>query len=154
MKAKLLSPKQRTMLTQIAARGWRKMSDAKAIDEPFDDWRTREAVAACGARISQAPASAFDDLFEHFKVLSGAVVQAFDIAMGPENERRQWIFKIRKDLEMASLADEYALSIAQDKFKRGAFAELTLKQLQALFYDTHRAVKAKLAQVTRVEVVS
>lgn len=144
MKQKLLSKAQRVMMTQIAMRGWRKMTKAGAIDESFNDWRLRESMAACGFRISEAPASAFDDLFSHFKALEGDVTKAFGIATGPSNEVRQWINNMEEELARDGLTLAFTKPIAFRKWGTEDLTKLSMHQLRAISYDVDRAVKARI----------
>ncbi len=148
---KLLTPKQRTLLAQIARRGWSKLAGRRAVGESFDDWRAREAEAACGARISAAGAEAFDDLFVHFKAMAGEVDEAYRRAVsGIDNQQRIVLHLIRETLRLGGLEEGYALHIARDKWMRrlglvrlDGLEALPLHALRTVLFDVRRAVRAK-----------
>jgi hypothetical protein len=82
----LLTPRQRKWIEGEARGAFRKMEGAGATDETYNDWRVREAIKACGFRISEAPRAAFDDLLSHFEALNGKPEKALERQLGPGND--------------------------------------------------------------------
>jgi hypothetical protein len=114
-----LSPRQRSSLTLIARQGWQILTKAGAIDEAFDDWRRREAEAACGFTISAAPSSMFDALAAHFFALAGKPEKALEIAMEPTpNDVRQVLFLVQQERSRQGLSEAYVSGISKAMFKK------------------------------------
>ena len=110
---KLLTTPQRTTLTQIALRAWKKLHGSGAIEESFNDWRKRIASKACGYTISEAPIEAFDDLFIRFKSEGGEMDEAFERAKSRvTNAQRNDIHNIKAKLAEVGWTLGYALKIA------------------------------------------
>lgn len=116
---KNLSPKQRSFLASLAREGFNRLASAGATDEPFNDWRRREAVAACGASISEAPAAAFDALHVHFLAMAGKVQRAFEAGIGEvPNDLRQVLFRVEQERRKLGVAPGYVAGIARRMFGR------------------------------------
>jgi hypothetical protein len=153
MKKKLLTKPQRTMLAQIAARAWRRLRDAHAVDESFDAWRLRKSKRACGHRLSEAPIDAFDDLFICFKAEAGDTDEAYERAASKvSNAVRSDLINIRAALSSAGLREGYAVSIARTQWedKLGLVLE-RLEQLPAcatrtLLYTIRARARAMIKQ--------
>jgi hypothetical protein len=113
----LLSAKQRSFLTQLALRAWKKLEGNGAIEETFDSYRHRIAKRHSGHTISEAPAAAFDDLYIAFKTEIGDMDEAFQRASERRtNAQRQDIHNIKQQLERAGLTLGYAIAIARDEW--------------------------------------
>ena len=144
----LLTKPQRLLLAGLARRAWKQRSDANATDLTYDQYRHEEARRACGHKISEAPRSAFDDLFTHFQKECGNIARAFDHAMQPQsNDWRGWQRQILTELAKAALPWAYAQPIAKKKYNQ-PLENLSPDQLKTVFFDVRRAVKARLQKAT------
>ena len=150
--ARPLSPKQRTYLTQLALRGWKRTG--ASAEEKFDDWRRRNAMKATelkneageivqGVTISTALKSDFDSLHLHFKTLAGEA--SLDDAADHANELRQLHHSISKLQRSLGLTDAYLAGIVKN-ITRGAYHWTTPQQgravLNALRYHAQRQTNA------------
>jgi hypothetical protein len=142
----LLTKPQRLLLAGLARRAWKQRSDANATDLTYDQYRHEEAIRACGHKISEAPRTAFDDLFTHFQKECGNIDRAFDHALKSEhapNDWRGWQLQILTELKKAELPWNYAQPIAQKKYGQ-SLENLSPDQLKTVFFDIRRAVKSRL----------
>lgn len=137
-----LSNKQKAAISKLARQAWVLLKQRGATDESESDYRGREAIAACGRRVSEALNGDFEILEAHFLANAGKTGRAFTSAMKAEsNGARQARFKITKLLAKHGLPDSYAAKIMQDKFKTTLDAA-SEKQLWAVYYDCQRGTKA------------
>lgn len=137
----VLSSKQRTTLARIGRECYDVLNKAGAIDEPFDAWRKRVAIAACGRSISQANNDDWDPILIAFYTSAGRADKALDLAMSRvTNSQRTLWHRITQALASADLPDSYALPIAVDAHYVTEEASLTdlqtlpPRQLRALSY--------------------
>ena len=112
-KFKPLSAKQRGYLGTQATQAYRYLTNKGAIDEPEKEWRLREAISACGFRISEAPSNRFDALEQHFLSLAGKSGKALERALGPENDMRQLAHEIAVAAREAGVAPGYVQGICK-----------------------------------------
>jgi hypothetical protein len=128
----LLTKKQKTTLAIIARDAWLKHHNSGATEEPFDAWRKREAIAACGHSISEAPKRCFNDLYAHFLTMKGEAAQAFERHTGPSNEERQLRYLITQAAQRLGIANAktYAAGKSPQQLK-GILINLT-RQVKAL----------------------
>lgn len=113
LKFKPLSPKQRGYLGTLATQAYRYLTGKGAIDEPEKEWRHREAISACGFRISEAPSNRFDALEQHFLTLAGKSSKALERALGPENDMRQLAHEISVAAREAGVTPAYVQGICK-----------------------------------------
>lgn len=153
---KLLTPKQRNFLTQLALRAWKKLHGSGAIEETFDDYRHRIAKRHSGETISTAPASAFDDLFIAFKTEIGDTDEAFHRANERRtNAQRQDIHNIQRQLERGGLTLGYAIAIARDEWSEklklsfDALESLPQHATRKLLYTITARVNARLKKANQ-----
>jgi len=111
-----LTPKQRSMLGQLAKRAWKKQHDSGAIDEEETKWRHREALERCGFIISEAPKRCFDDLKSHFETMAGDAGKAFETLTGPDNETRQLTHEIGVAAKACGVTAGYVAGICRRMF--------------------------------------
>lgn len=103
------------------------------------DWRHREAIKACGLRISEASQQHYNELVSHFSQLAGQQGRAFGAEMRKGTDAlRIALFKLRAELAKQGLDDGYAASIAKHKFKVMSLERLSAKQVWVLVYDLRR----------------
>lgn len=142
---KLLSSKQRTTLSQIAARGFKKVRTG----QDFDEWRLTIAKRACGERISEASYDAWKDLFIAFKAAAGEMDEAYALAVEDvTNAQRNTLHLIRAACAEGGVSVGYPLTIARDKWgdKLGvayldfdSLIHMPLNALKTVLYDVKRA---------------
>jgi len=111
---KLLTPKQRSALTRLYREAFTRL--APGLDQSFDEFRRDQALQICGARISEAPAKAFNALWAHGLALAGKPNKAFDIHTGPANDVRQLLHHISVEQRRQGLADAYTAGICRRMF--------------------------------------
>jgi len=112
-----LTPKQRSMLGQLAKRAWKKQHDSGAIDEDETTWRHREAMeATSGFKISEAPKRCFDALKAHFETMAGDAGKAFETLTGPDNETRQLAHEIGVAAKACGVTAGYVAGICRRMF--------------------------------------
>jgi hypothetical protein len=122
-----LSPKQRSYLGGLADSTRRMLIARGAIeagDETAKDWRHRESreatkqrdPQAIGWTISEAPASAFDDLLAHFQALSGHADKALATLTGDSNEMRQMTHNIAIAAKACGVGENYVAGICRRMF--------------------------------------
>ena len=127
----LLSPSQRSTLARIGKECYNVLHKAGAIEESFDSWRKRLAVAACGRSISQANNDDWDPILIAFYTAAGRADKALDLAMAKvTNSQRTLWHRITQSLAAADLPDSYALPIAIDYHY--VHSEATLSDLKQL----------------------
>jgi hypothetical protein len=117
-------------ITLIARTAWAKLSGAGAIDESFNDWRQREAVDTCGARISAATKSQLDRLETHFLAMGGNAAEAYQSAIGPSNELRQLCHLITIKAHECGVTAAYVQAISRRQ--SGSDEPLTVSAARAL----------------------
>lgn len=139
----LLSAKQRSWIEGEARGAWKRMSAAGAIDEPYNEWRVREAVSMCGFRISEAPKAAFDGLLSHFQALNGKTDKAMERLSGPSNGWHFWHGLIEEQLARGVVGRGYLDFIVCD---RGitSLEKATEKQMRDLFVTLRNRINAKV----------
>lgn len=76
-------------ITLIARTAWSRLTDAGAIDEPFNTWRLREANECVGTRISKATAAQLDRLETHFLSLGGQAAKALENELGESGHTKR-----------------------------------------------------------------
>lgn len=102
-------------------------------------WRHREAIQACGLRISEASQCHYNELVSHFSQLAGQQGRAFGAELRKGTDPlRIALFKLREELAKQGLADGYAASIAKHKFKVMSLERLSAKQVWVLVFDLRR----------------
>lgn len=143
---KLLSPSQRGTLSAIAHEAYKRLQ--QGLDESFDDFRRTEARAITrklknappqGWTISEAPASAFDCIFDHFKTLKGDVGEVFDRQLqGVSSTMRNHLHNIAVAERAAGVKPAYTAAICRRMFgqdepgdERQALAILSALQAKA-----------------------
>lgn len=115
---KPLTNPQKSFLASLAREGWQKLTAAGAIDEDFETWRRREAVAACGRSISQAGRGDFDALQTHFFTLAGKVERALKVASNPlPNDLRGVLHCLEIERKRAGVSWEYVQGICRRMFR-------------------------------------
>ena len=116
---KPLTKSQKKLLVMLARRGWQKLHAAGAIDEDFNTWRRREAVAACGRSISEAGRGDFDALYAHFLALAGETEGAFKAASNPlPNGLRNVLHVMGVEMKKAGVGAAYVAGICRRMFGR------------------------------------
>lgn len=106
----------------------------------FDDWR-HEQVQACVnlGGLSELKQKHYSAVKAHFLALAGKAGQAFNSAMKSEDEeRRQWFFKLTDLCREAGIDLAYPRKIAQTKYKNHVIEDLTVTQLQHLYFSCQR----------------
>jgi hypothetical protein len=90
MKQKPLTPKQRAAIGRQAAAAYKRQQQHDLHDGlSSQDWIRREAVVACGSRISEALNAQFEALMRHFCLLAGETGKALEIEMKNTPEDRE-----------------------------------------------------------------
>jgi hypothetical protein len=127
-----LSPKQRSYIGGLAD-STRRMLIARgaieAADETAQAWRHRECREATRQRdpqgmgwtISEAPASAFDDLLAHFQALGGHADKALATLTGDSNEMRQMSHNIGIAAKACGVGENYIAGICRRMFRRDSW---------------------------------
>lgn len=111
-----LSSKQKSTIAIVARKAYDQQS--KFTDEPFDAWRAREAVEACGKRISESTNGDFNKLLSHFENLAGNSRGALNAAMRADTEEhRQIMHAICQMCYAAGKGPGYAETIFARVFK-------------------------------------
>jgi len=157
--SKLLKNNQKAEIGILAKQAFQKAEKHGLNDGLKEaDWRHREAIKACGLRISEASQQHYDELVSHFSQLAGQPGRAFGAEMrkGTDSQRIA-LFKLREELAKQGLTDGYAASIAKHKFKVMSLERLTAKQVWVLVYDLRRiaggaAGKARKAAASQAQV--
>lgn len=120
---KLLSTSQRSTLAAVAREAFKRLSPG--LGESFDEFRHFEARAVTrklrnappdGWTISEAPASAFNAIFAHFKALKGDLDVALDYHLGPSSEMRNHLHNITVAERAAGVTPGYTASICRRMF--------------------------------------
>lgn len=135
---KLLTPKQRSTLSAMAREAYQVL--APGLSETADEFRHAESrritaklpnAPAQGWKISEAPKSAFDALFDHFKVLKGEPEAAFDRKVQDiSSEMRNMLHNITVAERAAGVGPRYTSGICQRMFRTDAPRDL--KQAKAV----------------------
>ena len=122
---KLLSASQRSTLSAIASEAF--MHLAPGLDETSDDFRKSQSRIATqkldlehgrGWRISEAPASAFDAIFDHFKMLKGQGEEVFDRQVdGVSSTMRNHLHHITVAERAARVPHAYTQAICRNMFR-------------------------------------
>jgi hypothetical protein len=147
----LLTPRQRGWIEGVARKAWRRLHDSGAIDEDYDAWRVREAIAKCGFRISEAPRAAFNDLLSHFLAAAGETGQAVDRLAGKGNEWNHWFNEIIAQLNRDHLPLAYADAIAA-KYNHGRpMKNIGAPEMKTVFINVRNAVNARLRKKGNAE---
>ena len=145
---KPLSPAQRSTLAATAREAYLRL--APGLSESFDEFRQAESrrittglpgAPAGGWKISEAPGSAFNALFAHFKALKGDTDVAYDYHAGPSTEMRQHLHHISVAERAAGVTAGYTVGICRRMFRHdqpqtgrealAVLAALTKKAAQA-----------------------
>ncbi|MES2596030.1 MAG: hypothetical protein V4662_11870 [Verrucomicrobiota bacterium] len=118
---KHLSGKQRSTLAMVAGEAYKRLK--QGLSETADEFRRTEARACTqqlknappeGWTISEAPASAFDTLFAHFKALKGDTDVALDYHLGPGTEMRNALHNITVAERAAGVTPAYTAAICRN----------------------------------------
>lgn len=140
--SKPLSNLQKATLSQWAKKGYTRAKELDLTDEREADWRGREAIAACGRRISEATNGDYLILLTHFQNLAGDSGKAFSSAIRAESDpHRQALYKLREELRKAGLEESYAEKICMDT-NRCTIAQATSKQVWNLMYTVRNRAAA------------
>lgn len=135
----LLSRDQKLVLVKLAQTAWVRSGAAKA-DESEEAFRQREALAACGRRISQATQKDYNALKSHFLQLAGDTAGAFDAQMKVSiSDYNVALYKLRAELAKHKLTDSYAVAILSRKYKVSGLQWATAKQLWGVLFDVRRS---------------
>jgi hypothetical protein len=120
---------------------------APGLSESFDEFRHDEAQRICGVKISEAPASAFNALFAHFKALKGDTGVAYDYHAGPSTELRQHLHHISVAERAAGVTGGYTVGICRRMFRHDQPQSIreALAVLAALTKKAARAGKEQAA---------
>lgn len=120
-KAKLLSASQRSTLSAIAHEAYNVLR--QGLSETFDEFRRTESRIATRRMknappeawtISEAPASAFDAIFDHFKALKGQVGEVYDRQIrGVTSEMRNHLHNITVAERAAGVKPAYTQAICR-----------------------------------------
>jgi hypothetical protein len=141
--SKPLSKLQKATLSQWAKKGYTRAKDLDLTDESESDWRGREAIAACGRRVSEATNGDYLLLLAHFQNLSGDSGRAFSSVMRAEGDpKRQAMHKLTTELAKADLDQSYAEKICLDTYKC-TLAQASAKQLWQLMYTVRNRAPKK-----------
>lgn len=127
-------------ITLIARTAWNKLNSAGAIDESFNDWRQREAIETCGARISAATKAQLDRLETHFLAMGGNSREAYDNATGPGNDMRQLCHLITIKARECSVTAAYVQAICRRMY--GTDEPLTASQAKGLLIALKKHARA------------
>lgn len=134
-----LSNKQKSTLAIVARKAHVKHGSFE--DESFDDWRAREAVEACGKRISEASNGDYNTLLAHFENLAGNARAALDATMRADtDEHRQAMHVIDELLAQGGHKRAYAEKICQS-VNRCSLADATPAQLNRLRMTLKKRVR-------------
>jgi hypothetical protein len=138
-----------------------KQAYAKAVKHGLTDglketpWRHREAINACGLRISEASQQHYNELVSHFSQLAGQQGRAFGAEMRKGTDPlRIALFKLREELAKQGLADGYAASIAKHKFQVMSLERLSAKQVWVLVFDLRRIAGGAAGRERKAKVGS
>ncbi len=141
-----LSNLQKAVLSQIAKKAYEVAGRHFATDDlTSEDWRHREAITACGSRISQARNSQYNALKSHFENLAGAAGRAFSTAMRePTERRRQLLWSLDQSLKKYGLDQAYVDALATGpRFKSATLSALTDDQLLQLLMTVNNRGRGK-----------
>lgn len=148
-----LTNRQKAELSRLARDAWTLLDGAGAIDEKEKEWRQREAIEACGRRISEAVNGDYEILQAHFLAKGGKTGRAFNAAMKADsNPARQARFKLDQICRQNGLTADYPAKIMRDKF-RCTLDSATDRQLWAVFFDVKRNM-AKRAKTAAAQVAA
>lgn len=140
---KLLSPKQKAALAQMARRAFNKQVAAGHLDGiTFDQWRHDEVERLTGKPGLRECANAdWNSLAAHFESLAGDDGRALNHLLRAGSDRaRQYAAVIQRELQRADLPLEYAEAIALDRWKK-PMADLEEEALRLLMVT----IKSRLA---------
>lgn len=146
-KFKPLSSKQRGYLGTLATQAYRYLTSKGAIDEPEKEWRHREAISACGFRISEAPSNRFDALEQHFLTLAGKSGRALERALGPDNDMRNLEQQIAVAARTAGAHPAYVQGICKRMF--GADTWSNTRQAKAVLIALKNKARSEQKKTTQ-----
>ena len=160
-KAKPLSASQRSTLSAIAHEAYKALR--QGLSETFDEFRRTESRIATrrmknappGAwTISEAPASAFDAIFDHFKTLKGDVGEVYDRQLqGVTSEMRNHLHNITVAERAAGVKPAYTQAICRRMY--GVDEPTNEQQALAILAALKKKVrKGRAAEPSAVEELS